>query len=76
VVLTGMGQDGLRGAERLREVGAPVLVQDVATSTVWGMPGAIATAGLASQVLPLGQVAAAVLASMPGRQPMRVGEPT
>lgn len=53
VVLTGMGQDGLRGCERIREAGGRVLVQDEATSVVWGMPGAVAQAGLADRVLPL-----------------------
>ena len=53
VVLTGMGQDGLRGCEAIREVGGQVLVQDAATSVVWGMPGFVARADLADQVLPL-----------------------
>jgi two-component system, chemotaxis family, protein-glutamate methylesterase/glutaminase len=53
VVLSGMGQDGLRGCERIREAGGQVLVQDEATSVVWGMPGFVARAGLADQVLPL-----------------------
>ena len=53
VVLTGMGQDGLRGAERIVEGGGTVLVQDQATSVVWGMPGFVAGAGLADEVLPL-----------------------
>lgn len=57
VVLTGMGQDGLRGCERVREAGGAVLVQDEATSIVWGMPGAVARAGLASATLPLEQIA-------------------
>jgi len=57
-VLTGMGQDGLRGSERLRAAGAEVVVQDDATSVIWGMPGAVATAGLADRVLPLPQIAA------------------
>ena len=57
-VLTGMGQDGLRGSERLRAAGAEIVVQDDATSVVWGMPGAVATAGLADRVLPLPQIAA------------------
>jgi two-component system chemotaxis response regulator CheB len=51
VVLTGMGHDGLGGARALKEAGAPVLVQDEATSAVWGMPGSIARAGLADAVL-------------------------
>ncbi|HTO72917.1 MAG TPA: chemotaxis response regulator protein-glutamate methylesterase [Gemmatimonadales bacterium] len=58
VVLTGMGQDGLRGAQLLVDAGAAVLAQDEATSVVWGMPGFIANAGLASAVLPIDAVAA------------------
>lgn len=53
VVLTGIGQDGLEGCRELSRLGAPVVVQDEATSVVWGMPGAVATAGLADEVLPL-----------------------
>jgi two-component system chemotaxis response regulator CheB len=53
VVLTGMGQDGLRGCECVRGAGGQVLVQDEASSVVWSMPGAVAQAGLADQVLPL-----------------------
>src|SRR5262249_31812025 len=57
VVLTGMGQDGLRGCEAVRAAGGQVLVQDESTSVVWGMPGFVARAGLADRVLPLGLVA-------------------
>lgn len=60
VVLTGMGQDGLRGARALAGVGGTVIVQDAPTSVVWGMPGAVATAGLASAVLPVDGLAAEV----------------
>jgi two-component system chemotaxis response regulator CheB len=56
VVLTGMGQDGLRGAEILKARGASILAQDEASSVVWGMPGAIVNAGLADRVLPIGEV--------------------
>jgi len=52
-VLTGMGSDGTMGTRLLVEAGATVIVQDEATSTVWGMPGSIAKAGLAHEVLPL-----------------------
>lgn len=52
VVLSGMGRDGAEGAKRLVEVGARILVQDRASSVIWGMPGAVANAGLASAVLP------------------------
>jgi len=57
VVLTGMGQDGLRGCEAVVAAGGRVIVQDEATSVVWGMPGFVARAGLAEKVLPLAQVA-------------------
>jgi two-component system chemotaxis response regulator CheB len=53
VVLTGMGQDGLRGCECVRAAGGQVLVQDEASSVVWSMPGAVFQAGLAHQMLPL-----------------------
>jgi two-component system chemotaxis response regulator CheB len=56
-VLTGMGSDGLLGAERIRAAGGEIVVQDEATSVVWSMPGAIATAGLADAVLPLPDIA-------------------
>jgi two-component system chemotaxis response regulator CheB len=56
VVLTGMGQDGLRGATAVREAGGQVLAQDEASSVVWGMPGFVVRAGLADQVLPLDQL--------------------
>jgi len=61
VVLTGMGQDGMRGAEMLRAQGASVLAQDEASSVVWGMPGAVANAGLADRVLPLNQIVPEIL---------------
>lgn len=67
VVLTGMGQDGLRGCEELRAVGGQVLVQDEATSVVWGMPGFVAQAGLAERVLPLTQIAPEILRRIPPR---------
>jgi two-component system chemotaxis response regulator CheB len=71
VVLTGMGRDGVRGSAALRGAGGRVLVQDKASSVVWGMPGLVAEAGLADQVVPLDRLAAElchrVLAS--GRTP-------
>jgi two-component system chemotaxis response regulator CheB len=51
-----MGQDGLRGCERIVEAGGRVIVQDQATSVVWGMPGFVANAGLTDRVLPLDQI--------------------
>jgi two-component system chemotaxis response regulator CheB len=56
LVLTGMGQDGLRGAQHLVQVGADVLAQDEATSVVWGMPRAVSQAGYARLTLPLPQI--------------------
>ncbi|HZJ62740.1 MAG TPA: CheB methylesterase domain-containing protein, partial [Kofleriaceae bacterium] len=57
VVLTGMGHDGLRGCGAIRDAGGDVIVQDEQSSVVWGMPGFVARAGLASQVLALDQLA-------------------
>ena len=58
VVLTGMGQDGIRGVEKMSAAGAQIVVQDEASSVVWGMPGVVANAGLAHRVLPLTEIAA------------------
>ena len=57
VVLTGMGSDGAGAACLIAARGAPVIAQDEATSVVWGMPGAVAQAGICSAILPLGQIA-------------------
>jgi two-component system chemotaxis response regulator CheB len=78
LVLTGMGQDGKRGSEMLREAGSRVIVQDEATSVVWGMPGAVAGAGLAEAVLPLDQIGSAVLERITAmrRPPQPAGAPT
>jgi two-component system chemotaxis response regulator CheB len=61
VVLTGMGQDGLRGCERIVEADGRVIAQDQATSVVWGMPRAVVDAGLADCVLPLDRIASEVV---------------
>ena len=61
VVLTGMGSDGLLGCRMIREQGGSVIVQDQASSTVWGMPGAVTNAGLAQKVLPLSAIAPEIL---------------
>jgi two-component system chemotaxis response regulator CheB len=55
-VLTGMGQDGLRGVRALKDLGSSIVVQDRESSVVWGMPGAIAEAGLADSVLSLDEI--------------------
>jgi two-component system chemotaxis response regulator CheB len=67
VILTGMGQDGLRGTGILKAQGASVIAQDEATSVVWGMPGAVVNAGLVDRVLPLDEVVPAIV-SIAGRK--------
>jgi two-component system chemotaxis response regulator CheB len=57
VMLTGMGSDGCGGAKAIAATGAPVIAQDEATSVVWGMPGAVAQAGICSAILPLPKIA-------------------
>jgi two-component system chemotaxis response regulator CheB len=69
VVLTGMGQDGMRGSERIVEQGGEVIAQDQATSVVWGMPGSVVQAGLADKVLPLAEIAGEVLRRLRTPQP-------
>ena len=61
VVLTGMGSDGLAGSRAIRSAGGCVFAQDGATSVVWGMPGAVANAGLANKILPLDAIPAEIL---------------
>jgi len=61
IILTGMGQDGLKGCELLSGMGARILVQDEATSVVWGMPGFVARSGLADKILPLDQIAGEIV---------------
>lgn len=61
VVLTGMGCDGLAGCRAVRAAGGAVIAQDEATSIAWGMPGQVATAGLANLVLPLDQIAGEIM---------------
>jgi two-component system, chemotaxis family, protein-glutamate methylesterase/glutaminase len=72
VVMTGMGQDGLHGCEAVRERGGQVFVQDEKSSIVWGMPGLVAEAGLADEILPLNQLAPAIMRTVRvGRDPAR-----
>jgi two-component system chemotaxis response regulator CheB len=61
LMLTGMGQDGLAGAQRVVADGGCVIAQDEASSVVWGMPGAVARAGLCHAVLPLSEIAPKLL---------------
>jgi len=55
-VLTGTGRDGATGVAAVRAAGGTVIAQDEASSVVWGMPGAVALAGLCSAVLPIGEI--------------------
>jgi two-component system chemotaxis response regulator CheB len=69
VMLTGMGHDGLAGTREVIAAGGAALAQDEATSVVWGMPGAIAQAGLCHKILPLSQLAGASLDLLKGGRP-------
>jgi len=64
-VLTGMGQDGLRGAELLKASGAHIIAQDESTSVVWGMPGFVVKAGLADAVVPLDSIVHHIASQLP-----------
>ncbi|MHA1152138.1 MAG: protein-glutamate methylesterase/protein-glutamine glutaminase [Alphaproteobacteria bacterium] len=57
IILTGMGSDGRKGAQVAVTAGGSVIAQDEETSIVWGMPGAVATAGVCSAILPLSDIA-------------------
>lgn len=61
VIMTGMGQDGLKGCQVIRSAGGRVVVQDESTSVVWGMPGSVAKAGLADRVLPLSMLSGEIV---------------
>jgi two-component system chemotaxis response regulator CheB len=80
VVLTGMGSDGAKGAKAICDAGGTVIVQDEQTSVVWGMPGAVVSAGLTDEIYPIPRIAweivrrvgahrtSAALAANPSRQ--------
>ena len=70
VVLTGMGEDGLIGCRLIHQAGGQVIVQDKATSVVWGMPGAVAKANLADRQLSLKEIAGEIV------NRVKVGRPT
>lgn len=69
LVMTGMGSDGSRGAVDVVAAGGNVIAQDEATSVIWGMPGAVAEAGLCSAVLALDQIAPATVRLFQGSRP-------
>lgn len=60
-ILTGMGSDGLKGGQAVVASGGTMIAQDEGTSVVWGMPGAVATAGICSAVMPLPEIAPWIL---------------
>lgn len=61
LIMTGMGQDGLRGCRLVKEKGGRIIAQDEASSVVWGMPGCVVQDGLAEKVLPLPELAGEVM---------------
>jgi len=61
VVMTGMGADGARGAAHIRDAGGEILVQDEASSVVWGMPGAVVEAGAADKICPLLEISSQIV---------------
>ena len=65
-MLTGMGRDGTEGTRRVVEAGGAAIAQDEATSVVWGMPGAVAQAGLCHAILPLPKIAPRLLEMLKG----------
>lgn len=64
LVMTGMGEDGAAGAAEIARSGGSVIVQDEASSTVWGMPKATLDRGVVEEVLPLGRLAGAIVRRM------------
>jgi len=60
VVMTGMGADGVLGAQNIRDAGGDVIIQDEASSVVWGMPGSVQASGLADAAYPVDQLAAEI----------------
>jgi two-component system, chemotaxis family, protein-glutamate methylesterase/glutaminase len=72
VVLTGMGVDGTRGSASIRDAGGEVIVQDEASSAVWGMPGSVVAANLADRIFPLAGLASEVVRRVSVRRGSRV----
>ena len=67
-VLTGMGHDGAAGSTRIANGGGSVIAQDEESSVVWGMPGAVAQAGAAAEILPLDQIGPKIVRLLGGRR--------
>ena len=73
VVITGMGEDGLRGSEDVVAAGGRVIVQDRQSSVVWGMPGAVTKRELADAVVPLARIAKEIVRRVETQSPPRRG---
>ena len=74
--MTGMGDDGARGLKEMRDAGAPTLGQDEATCVVYGMPKEAIGLGAADEILPLREIAGAIMCPhehMRGRSACRAG---
>jgi two-component system chemotaxis response regulator CheB len=67
VILTGMGSDGCIGVKTLKDNGGYILAQNEASCVVYGMPKAVVDAGLADQILDIGDMAAAIITSVHGK---------
>lgn len=67
VILTGMGNDGAVGMQKMQAEGAPTIAQDEESSVVWGMPGSAVKLGAADRILPLSRIAHAVMSIDPTR---------
>ena len=61
VVMTGMGSDGVAGAQQIRKAGGEVIIQDESSSIIWGMPGLVYAAGQADAVYPLNRLAGEII---------------
>lgn len=75
VVMTGMGSDGTRGARHVREAGGGIVVQDEASSVVWGMPGAVVEAGVADKICPLPEISQEIVRRVTSSRPRALSVP-
>ena len=75
VVMTGMGADGARGALQIRDAGGQVVVQDEASSVVWGMPGAVVSEGAADKICPLTEISQEIVRRVSSNRTRASSEP-
>ena len=73
VILSGMGRDGVVGAQQLVAAGGTIFAQDAESSAVWGMPGAVAKAGLASLIATPARIGEAIMAHASAQPLLRQG---